>query len=58
LTGTRIPEQERQLYAAAIALSAFRDLKPPSVLSGGSGPAPEGGLSPWVSAQRARLGRR
>ncbi|MCC6899040.1 MAG: acetyl-CoA carboxylase biotin carboxylase subunit [Polyangiaceae bacterium] len=58
LGGTRIPEQDRQLYAAAIALAAFRDLKPPSALARGGESGPDQGLSPWVSAQRARLGRR
>ena len=57
LGGTRIPEQDRQLYAAAIALSAFKDLTPPSLLTHTNGGGSETALSPWVAAQRSRLGR-
>ena len=53
LTGSRIPAEDRQLYAASVALAAFRSLKPRSALrEAGSG---NPGASPWVLAHRSRL---
>jgi len=54
LKETRIPEADKHLYAAAVALATFREKRPKSALA--EGPAGgSSGVSPWVQAQRARL---
>jgi acetyl-CoA carboxylase biotin carboxylase subunit len=54
LSGTRIPAEDRALFAASIALAAFRSLKPPSALANGRSSGGQA-LSPWVAAHRSRL---
>ena len=56
LSGSRVPEDERGLLAAAIAIAAYRGEHARRSASNGQAKA-ETGLSPWVAAHRARLGR-
>jgi len=58
LAGSRIDPNDKHLVAAAIALTTFREKRPPSLLGQPNGQtAPSGGLAPWVAAQRSRMGR-
>ena len=54
LSGTRIPESDHKLVAAAIALHAYRAEQLGTRASEAS---PSGGLSPWVVSHRAGLRR-
>jgi acetyl-CoA carboxylase biotin carboxylase subunit len=53
--GTLVPEEDRQKLAAAIAVAAYRGAN----TKNGNGVSTEkrSGLSPWVSAHRAKLGQ-
>lgn len=53
LSGTRIPDRDKHLFAAAVALATFREKRGPSSLAAQNGNEP--GLAPWVAAQRSRL---
>ena len=56
LVGSRIEAEERARYAAAIAVAAYR--REHHAPNGNGTPGGRRGLSPWVAAHRAKLGRR
>jgi acetyl-CoA carboxylase, biotin carboxylase subunit len=56
LAGSRIGQEERAAFAAAIAIAAFRAEH--GQRAGNNGQArPNGRMTPWVTTHRARLGR-
>jgi acetyl-CoA carboxylase biotin carboxylase subunit len=60
LTGSRIAESDKALFAAAIAIAAHRSEHVKKVGSNGMANGNGNGtgkLSPWVVSHRARLGR-
>jgi acetyl-CoA carboxylase, biotin carboxylase subunit len=56
LAGSTIPDEQRSAYAAAIAIATFRAEQRQRSASNGQA-RQNGGMSPWVTSHRARLGR-